>query len=197
MGKKLVYGCEQLIEKFHIHGIIKRKGPEYPEGFKLKSGKVSDIYINIRDLIKIPTLFNFTMHAMYQLICINYNTNFSDPSIIGIPTMGAVIAPIMAYKKSYKLAVIRQNIRDHGIGRTIEGELTSNIIMIDDVVTSGTSIKETVEDYIAPAFGDNYNLDIFVIVDRRESNNGIERLHSLVTLDEIRQFEPKQKRVKK
>lgn len=197
MGKNSVYGCDQLIEKFHQYGIIKRKGADYPEGFKLKSGKISDIYINIRDLIRIPTLFNFTMHAMYQLINLNYNNSLGDSCVIGIPTMGAVIAPIMAYKKSYKLAVIRQNKRDHGIGKEIEGELTPNVIMIDDVVTSGLSIKETIENYITPALGDNYNLDIFVIVDRQEKDNQIEHLHSLVTLDEIRRFEPKQKRIKK
>lgn len=194
MGTKLVYGREQLIEKFHQFGIIKRKGPEYPAGFKLKSGEISDIYINIRDLIRIPTLFNFTMHAMYQLIDYNYVNDHTDPCIMGIPTMGAVIAPIMAYKKSYRLVVIRQSKKDHGIGKDIEGELTRNIIMVDDVVTSETSIHETTEHYITPAFGNDYELDIFVIVDRRKKPGITERLYSLVTLEEIRKFEPKQKR---
>jgi orotate phosphoribosyltransferase len=190
VGNKRVYGREQIIEKFHKFGIIKRKGPDYPEGFKLKSGKISDIYINIRDLIRIPSLFNFTMHAMHQLISNNVSNELQDPCIIGIPTMGAVIAPIMAYKKSCRLAVIRQNKRDHGIGKDVEGDLTKNIIMVDDVITSGSSIRETIANYITPAFGNDYHMDIFVIVDRQEGLNKM-NVQALATLEEIRQFEPK------
>ena len=106
--------------------------------------------------------------------------------------MGAVIAPIMAYKKSFRLVVIRQSKKDHGIGRNIEGDFTRNIIMVDDVVTSGSSIKETTENYIAPAFGKDYNLGLFVIVDRQEGSDKMS-VQSLATLEEIKQFEPKVK----
>ena len=193
MGNKSVYGREQLIEKFHKFGIIKRKGPEYPDGFKLKSGRVSDIYINVRDLIRYPSLFNFTMHSMHQLISANHDSDLLNPCVLGIPTMGAVIAPIMAYKKSFRLVVIRQGSKkDHGIGRAIEGDFTRNIILVDDVITSGSSIKETTENYIIPAFGDDYYLKTFVIVDRQEGHDKMD-VQSLATLEEIKQFEPKVK----
>jgi orotate phosphoribosyltransferase len=182
----------QLIEKYHKFGIIKRKGPDYPDGFKLKSGKISDIYINIRDLIRIPSLFNFTMHAMHQLITDKYNNTIQNPCMIGIPTMGAVIAPIMAYKKGCRLVVIRQNKRDHGIGKELEGDLTPHIIIIDDVITSGSSRDETIERYIKPVFGKDYQLDTFVIVDRREGKKA-GTVHSLATLGEIRKFDPNDK----
>jgi orotate phosphoribosyltransferase len=192
VGNKSVYGREQLIQKFHKFGIIKRKGPQYPDGFKLKSGRISDIYINVRDLIRFPSLFNFTMHSMYQLISANHDSDLVNPCILGIPTMGAVIAPIMAYKKCFRLAVIRQSKKDHGIGRDIEGDFTRNIIMVDDVITSGSSIRETTENYIVPYFGDDYHLDIFVIVDRQEGPDKM-NVQALATLEEIKQFEPKVK----
>jgi len=171
---------ELLIKKFFEAGIIKRQGLEYPDGFKLKSGKTSDIYINIRDLIKVPTLFNYTMQALYSMICDNYKEN-QLPCILGIPTMGAVIAPIIAYKKAYPLAVIRQRKKDHGLGNDIEGTLLSNVIMIDDVITTGSSIEETVSDYLKGT----YDVYPFVIVDRQEHRDV--EVWSLMTLEEIRQ----------
>jgi orotate phosphoribosyltransferase len=186
-----VYGRKQLIARFHECGIIKRQGPDYPEGFTLKSGLKSDIYINIRDLIKYPPVFNFTMHIFWQFINSRYNNQLKDPCIIGIPTMGAAIAPIVAYKRLNKLVVIRQSKKDHGIGKALEGDLTHNIILIDDVITSGSSIKETISNHIVPVFGDNYNLDVFVIVDRRENQESDFKLHSLATLDEIKKFDPR------
>lgn len=187
---KEIYGREQLIERFHEYGIIKRRGPEYPDGFTLKSGLKSNIYINIRDLIRYPTVFNFSMHVMWQLIDSKYDRRLKDPCIIGIPTMGAAIAPIIAYKRSNKLVVIRQSKKDHGIGKALEGELTRNIILIDDVITSGSSILETIDNYIKPELGDDYNLKIFVIVDRREKNDSELKVFSLATLEEIKKFDP-------
>lgn len=187
---KRVYGREQLIERFHEYGIIKRQGPDYPDGFLLKSGLRSDIYINIRDLIRFPSVFNFAMHVLWQLVDTYYDRRLKDPCIIGIPTMGAAIAPIIAYKRSNRLVVIRQSKRDHGIGKALEGDITPNIILIDDVVTSGSSIQETIDNYIEPALGKKYNLSVFVIVDRREKIESDFKLYSLATLEEIKKFDP-------
>ena len=185
-----MYGRTQLIEKFHEYGIIKRQGPDYPEGFRLKSGVVSDIYINIRDLIRYPAVFNFAMHCLWQLVDGNYNRSKKDPCVIGIPTMGAAIAPIIAYKRQNRLVVIRQSKKDHGIGKALEGDLTPNVILIDDVITSGSSIRETIDNYLKPELGENLNLDIFVIVDRREKPDKDLKVYSLASLKEIKKFDP-------
>jgi orotate phosphoribosyltransferase len=180
---------KQVIEKLHENKVILRKGPEYPDGFTLKSGKKSDIYINIRDLIKKPSLFGYVMHQMFQLLA--NKVKKSGACIMGIPTMGAVISPIMAYKLSVPLAVIRQHKKDHGVGHEIEGILTNKIIVIDDVITSGSSIKEAVQKYIEPIFGQDYELDVYVIIDREQ--HSMSSVHSLATLTEIKHMRFKKK----
>jgi orotate phosphoribosyltransferase len=178
---------DQIVQKWEEVGIIKRQGPEYPDGFKLKSGITSDIYVNIRDLIKFPPLFNFTMFALGQLISTDYRCT-APPSVLGIPTMGAVMSSIIAYKKAWHLSVIRQNKKDHGIGNSIEGTLSNNILLLDDVITSGLSIQETIRDYIVPRFGDDYKLSVFVLVDRRvHVTKGLD-VTALITMDEIRRY---------
>jgi orotate phosphoribosyltransferase len=175
---------DQLIQKFHDFKIIKRKGPEYPKGFTLKSGAKSDIYIDIRDLIKHPSLFNFTMFSMHQMLCTEYDG--PDPTIIGIPTMGAVIAPIMAYKRGWHLAVIRQHKKTHGIGHDIEGVMNNQLVVVDDVITSGTSLREMCDTHFVSRWGNDYQVEMFVIVDRQ--NHSIPNVHSLMTLEEIKKW---------
>jgi orotate phosphoribosyltransferase len=173
---------KQVIEKLYENKVILRKGPDYPDGFLLKSGKKSDIYINIRDLIKKPTLFSYVIHKLFQLI--SDKAKKAGSCVLGIPTMGAVMAPIVAYKMSSPLVVIRQHKKDHGVGHNIEGTLTNRVIIIDDVVTSGSSIKEAAQKYIEPVFGTDYELDIYVIIDREMHD--LSNVHSLATLKEIK-----------
>lgn len=180
---------KQVIEKLYENKIILRKGPDYPDGFTLKSGVKSDIYINIRDLLKKPALFGFVIHKMFELLASKVKK--AGASIIGIPTMGAVIAPILAYKMSVPLAVIRQHKKDHGVGHDIEGILTNRVIVIDDVITSGSSIKEMASSYLEPRFGGNYEMDTYVIIDREAHD--LSSVHSLATLSDIKRMKFKKK----
>ena len=175
-----------MIDQLHEAGVILRKGPDYPNGFVLKSGKKSDIYVNLRDLIKRPTAFNIIMYCMFDLMS-DYDK--SGACVLGVPTMGAVISPVMAYKLLLPQAVIRQHKKFHGVGNEIEGKLSNRIAVIDDVITSGSSIKEVVQDYIEPEFDQDYELDIFVVVDREEHD--MPNVHSLAKLSEIKRWKPR------
>jgi orotate phosphoribosyltransferase len=175
---------KDVIEKLYKSKIILKKGPDYPDGFLLKSGKRSDIYINIRDLIKNPSLFNFIMFNFFDLL--GNEAKKAGSCILGVPTMGAVIAPIMAYKMCAPLVVIRQHKKAHGVGNNIEGTLTNKIIVVDDVITTGSSIQELAQEYIEPIFNKDYELDIFVIIDREQ--HGFKNVHSLATLSDIKKY---------
>ena len=176
---------DQIIDQLYQSGIVLRKGPDYPDGFILKSGKKSDIYINLRDLIKTPTSFNIIMYTFFDMMS-DYDK--TDACILGVPTMGAVISPVMAYKLGLPQAVVRMHKKLHGVGNEIEGKLTNRIAMIDDVITTGSSIKEIIQDYIEPEFDQDYQLDIFVVVDREQHD--LENVHSLAKLSEIKKWKP-------
>jgi orotate phosphoribosyltransferase len=182
---------KELIRRFYENNIILQKGPNYPEGFLLKSGKQTDIYINLRDLLKNPALFGYAMYAFTELINKSFKTSYYA-TILGIPTMGAVMAPIVAYKKCWPLAVIRTRQKDHGVGKSIEGELREHLIIIDDVITTGLSIRENLEKHILPVyklkFGDKSEpkIRVFVLIDREEHD--FDNVQSLATLSEIKEF---------
>lgn len=180
------YFKDQVIADLETAGIVLRKGPDYPNGFVLKSGKKSDIYINLRDVIKRPVAFNYLVYCMYDMITSVYDKEGS--CVIGIPTMGSVFSPVLAYKLGLPQAVIRQHKKNHGVGNELEGQLSNRIMLIDDVITTGTSVKEIIQDYIEPVFDQEYELDIFVVVDREQ--HGLDNVHSLATLSDIKKYKP-------
>lgn len=177
-----LYKQEQVAEQLEKYKIILKKGPNYPDGFRLKSGKISDIYINLRDLPKNPAAFNYIIYCLRKLMNNTYDKR--NACMLGVPTMGAVISPVVAYHLSMPQAIIRQRKKDHGVGHNIEGYLTNKIAIVDDVITTGSSIKEVIESFIKPKFGNDYEIDVFVVVDRQEHN--MSNVHSVITLDQIR-----------
>jgi orotate phosphoribosyltransferase len=172
-----------LYQQLLRHNLILKKGPEYPDGFKLKSGKASDVYINLRGIIEYPYLIQLIINDMF-----NFKPFEENYTVLGIPTMGAVLAPILAFEVHEPMAVIRLNKKSHGVGAgALEGKLTEKILLIDDVITSGTSIKEVEETYIKPYFGTSkYDLRILTVIDRQDHN--LKNVTSLLTLKDILKY---------
>jgi orotate phosphoribosyltransferase len=169
-----------IIDSLYRNNIVINR----PEGIKLKSGKVSNIYVNFRSIGNSPGLFYFIVRELSSLILNKvYKPRLDTPTIVGIPTMGTSLGISTAYNLSFPFALIRQRMKEHGIGNKIEGDLTSHIILVDDVITSGASVQETI-DLIDPLWNSKpYKFDIVTIVDRQD--HSLENVHSLLTLDEI------------
>jgi orotate phosphoribosyltransferase len=116
--------------------------------FTLKSGRVSPYFFN-------AGLFN-TGYALAELgSCyaqaiidndINYDVIFG-PAYKGIPLVAAIAYALSAnhgIDKPY--AFNRKEAKDHGEGGNIVGaELKGNVLIVDDVITAGTAIREAVE----------------------------------------------------
>jgi len=173
-----------LIQALYDYNIVLNK----PEGIVLKSGKSSDVYINLRGIGHCMGLFSMVIAGLSNIVvnlARGYDiSNYKNlPTIIGIPTMGVSLAAVVAYNSVLPFSVIRQKEKTHGISNKIEGDLTGHIILIDDVITSGTSVNETI-DLIQPVYESKpYRFDVVTIVDRQD--HSLENVHSLVTLDEI------------
>jgi len=116
--------------------------------FKLKSGRLSPYFFN-------AGLFN-SGHALAELgrsyaatiqqAGIECDVLFG-PAYKGIPLV-ATTAVAMAdrYGKSYPWAFNRKEAKDHGEGGNIVGApLRGRVLIIDDVITAGTAIRESVD----------------------------------------------------
>ncbi len=116
--------------------------------FTLKSGRVSPYFFN-------AGLFN-SGYALAELgSCyaqaiieneIDYDVMFG-PAYKGIPLVAAIVFALSVNHDIDKLyAFNRKEAKDHGEGGLIVGaQLSGNVLIVDDVITAGTAIREAVD----------------------------------------------------
>ena len=124
-----------------------------PEEYTLKSGAKTNIYINLKDLIKHPHLLSAITVEMSSMInsTMNNNTSFQEwtkmVSLCGVPYGAIPIASNLSIIMNLPQILVRkEGAKGYGTKKRVEGLIEGNsVIIIEDVVTTGTSIKETIQ----------------------------------------------------
>lgn len=168
--------------------------------FKLKSGRTSPYFFN-------AGLFNTggalaRLGRFYAQAIVDTGMEFDvlfGPAYKGIPlASSAAIALFDVYNLDIPYCFNRKEAKDHGEGGNLVGApLEGRVLIIDDVITAGTAIRESLDIInatTATAMG------VVIALDRQErgkaSRSAIQEveddLHlkvtSIVTLDELRSF---------
>lgn len=116
--------------------------------FTLKSGRISPYFFN-------AGLFNSgyalaELGSCYAQAIIDNNINYDvlfGPAYKGIPLVAAIAYALSVnhnIDKTY--AFNRKEAKDHGEGGLIVGAaLSGNVLIVDDVITAGTAIREAVD----------------------------------------------------
>jgi len=158
--------------------------------FVLKSGLKTDIYIDCRQLFLnsqyLSTIIPMYIDEIREILD-------SDTVLCGIPTSGLVLMGGLlqrcAIHRDVRGIYLRPETKDHGTKQNFEGDVrtTDKIILLDDVVTSGSTIIKAISQLT------ERNLkvtDIIVLLDRSDSfkdlmkNSNINYL-SLLTMEEL------------
>ncbi len=165
--------------------------------FKLKSGRISPYFFN-------SGLFNdgksLAELGKYYAAAVN-NSGIAFDMIYGPAYKGIPLASTMAiafqeqHQTNYPFCFNRKEIKDHGEGGiTFGAEINGRVLIIDDVISAGTSIRESIE--IINAKGGT-TVAAVVAVDRQERGKStlsaiqeVEQLHNIkviniVSLDNI------------
>ncbi len=169
---------QRVAELLKGAGVVKRGR------FKLSSGKVSSVYVDLRILPSRPLAFREVIEEMAKVV-----EGWGFDAICGIAVGGLPMAACLAYRLLKPLIYLRRNRKDHGTGRIVEGdvEADASVLVVDDVATTGSTLAWAVG--ILRKQG--YRVDrALVVVDREEGAReklrevGVE-LVSLTTLREI------------
>jgi orotate phosphoribosyltransferase len=139
--------------------------------FTLKSGRVSPYFFN-------AGLFNTGEHLArlgrsYAQAITDSNTRFDvlfGPAYKGIPLAAAAsIALADHHRHNVPWCFNRKEAKDHGEGGNLVGAgLSGRVLVIDDVITAGTAIRESVE--IIQAAGATL-AGVVIALDRQERGN--------------------------
>ncbi|MCO7188817.1 MULTISPECIES: orotate phosphoribosyltransferase [unclassified Pseudoalteromonas] len=140
--------------------------------FTLKSGRTSPYFFNAglfntgRDLARLGRFYA----AALEDAGIAYDVLFG-PAYKGIPiATTTAVALADHYDKDVPYCFNRKEKKQHGEGGNLVGsELTGRIMLVDDVITAGTAIRESME--IIAANGADL-AGVLIALDRQEKGKG-------------------------
>lgn len=121
--------------------------------FILASGKESDLYCDCRVTTLDARGANLIGETGWQLVKEEILPRFPQACAIGGMTMGADPISLAvgmysaASQKPLKIFTVRKEAKDHGRGKRIEGnfEAGQQVIVVDDVITTGGSTLKAIE----------------------------------------------------
>ncbi|KAB2936538.1 MAG: orotate phosphoribosyltransferase [Candidatus Contendobacter sp.] len=165
--------------------------------FTLKSGRISPYFFNagLFDNGAALARLGRCYAAAIMEADLEFDTLFG-PAYKGIPLVAAVaIALADRHGRNLPWCFNRKEAKDHGEGGLIVGApLEGRVLIVDDVITAGTAIRETM--HILTAHGAT-PAGVVIALDRRERGQGersavqeVERAHGvavtrIVSLDDL------------
>jgi len=143
--------------------------------FTLKSGIKSPIYIDLRMLLNEPSIIKEISYELYKQIDFT-NLNLDITKLCGVPYGALPFSCCISTEFNLPQIIVRKEAKTYGTKKLIEGcfEENDELIIIEDIVTTGSSIIEIINKL------KEYKLiikQIIVIIDR--SNNNMQNIKDL------------------
>lgn len=141
--------------------------------FKTKSGRLSPYFVNTGNYktgAQISTLGKFYAQCIMEHCGENFDAMFG-PAYKGIPlATSAAGALAREYNVDKPYFFNRKEAKDHGEGGNLVGSaLQGRVMLVDDVITAGTAIRESME--IIQANGATL-AGVLISLDRQERGRG-------------------------
>jgi len=166
--------------------------------FVLKSGILSPFYVDIKSVFSNPKIMRNLSDMLYVKINDYITKNklkIENVAICGLPYAGIPFASYISLVYGIPLVVLRKEQKGYGTNNIIEGDLSNktHLILIDDILTTGTSILNSLENFL----NNKLTISAFIIIDREQNkdelaienkkilNNNLDYVKSLFMLSDF------------
>lgn len=182
-----------------IELLVKAQALKFGE-FTLKSGRIAPYFLNAGSFYT-----GELITKLAQAYAQNYLNSGLEAEVIygpaykGIPLCVSTVSVLHSqFSKNLAYSFNRKEVKEYGMKDNLIGAPLSEdtkVVMIDDVITAGTAIRETMD--FLKANGNPKVLGVLISIDRMEKNNeGVSAIKSveeefgfkvfpIVTLDEV------------
>ncbi|XP_068152411.1 uridine 5'-monophosphate synthase [Drosophila tropicalis] len=151
--------------------------------FKMKVGINSPVYFDLRVIVSYPDVMQIVSDLLVAHI---KEQQLSAKHVCGVPYTALPLATLVSVNQSTPMLVRRKEAKAYGTKKLIEGIYNAGdtCLIVEDVVTSGSSILDTVKDLQSEGI---VVTDAVVVVDREQggaaniAKHGV-KMHSLFTL---------------
>ena len=159
--------------------------------FTLKSGIQSSYYVDVKSLISYPEIMANLANLLYiKIIEIVKSENISIDDIVlcGLPYAGIPFVSYISLKYHISMILLRKEKKNYGTKKLFEGTIDKkkHLIFVDDILTTGTSIKESLE------YFKDFQIakSAVVLIDREENETPIsfENISNLYSVFKLSQF---------
>ncbi len=162
---------DRLSDRERLLNLLQTKALEIRK-VTLSSGRVSDYYIDCKRVTLSPEGAYLTAKLMLEIIEENVSavsglTLGADPIVASI----AVLSHIQG--RNLPAMIVRKEPKKHGTMSFIEGpilEKDTKVAVVDDVVTSGSSLLKSIERLVAAGF---QPVQVLAVLDRQEGGREV------------------------
>ncbi|HRK27929.1 MAG TPA: orotidine-5'-phosphate decarboxylase [Chitinophagales bacterium] len=152
--------------------------------FQLRTGIMSPFYLDFRKIVSYPNLMRAVCAKLSHLL-----EDIAFDYICGVPYAALSFATGVAITHDAPMVVKRKDRKEHGTKKLVEGDFTAgaSCVVVEDIVTSGISILETIEALETEGLVVQHAI---AIVDRKQGGTDIlarmgYTVHTLFTIQEI------------
>tara|TARA_Y100001970_G_scaffold7364_1_gene8425 strand:+ start:5778 stop:7196 length:1419 start_codon:yes stop_codon:yes gene_type:complete len=140
---------EEIIISLFKNNMIKIANEE-SDYFTLKSGNKTPIYINLRNMCTDTKLLDYICSNLYSSNSKLLSDTWNYDVLCGVPYGGINYAIYLSitFLNNHPYLIKRKEKKKHGLNNIVDGDYEhgTRCILIEDVITTGSSLLETIEE---------------------------------------------------